>query len=249
LPANLSPRFSRHTASSFIAGKPGSNRRFRYLWERCLPAMQAPRFPAIGTIFFIKPDRLGMIAAPVTIPRPKMNDDLILRAAREDDMPAVQAIYAHHVLTGIASFELEPPSLDEMLRRRADVLSRKLPYLVAELEGKVVGYGYATLYRPRPGYRFTAEDSVYMADGMSGKGIGQALLSAVIEHCVQGGWRQMVAVIGNSENLGSLRLHEKLGFRRVGVFESVGFKHGRWVDSVLMQRELGDGSRNLPDDQ
>ncbi|KFE54198.1 GNAT family N-acetyltransferase [Pseudomonas syringae] len=178
-----------------------------------------------------------------------MNDDLILRAAREDDMPAVQAIYAQHVLTGIASFELEPPSLEEMLRRRAEVLSRKLPYLVAELDGKVVGYGYATLYRPRPGYRFTAEDSVYMADGMSGKGIGQALLSAVIEHCAQGGWRQMVAVIGNSENLGSLRLHEKLGFHRVGVFESVGFKHGRWVDSVLMQRELGDGSRSLPDDQ
>jgi phosphinothricin acetyltransferase len=178
-----------------------------------------------------------------------MNHDLILREAREDDMPAVQAIYAQHVLTGIASFELQPPTLEEMLRRRTEVISRQLPYLVAESEGAIVGYGYATLYRPRPGYRFTVEDSVYMADGMSGKGIGQALLGAVIEHCVQGGWRQMVAVIGNSENIASLRLHEKLGFRRVGVFECVGFKHGRWVDTVLMQRVLGDGSGSLPDDQ
>ncbi|WP_122666568.1 GNAT family N-acetyltransferase [Pseudomonas viridiflava] len=178
-----------------------------------------------------------------------MNHDLILRTAREDDMPAVQAIYAHHVLTGIASFELQPPTVEEMLRRRAEVLSRELPYLVAELAGEVVGYGYATLYRPRPGYRFTAEDSVYMAEGMAGKGIGHALLSAVIDHCVQGGWRQMVAVIGNSENHASLRLHEKLGFRRVGVFESVGFKHGRWVDTVLMQRALAEGSSTLPNDQ
>lgn len=112
----------------------------------------------------------------------------------------------------------------------------------------MVGYGYATLYRPRPGYRFTVEDSVYLADGMGAKGIGQALLGAVIEHCGQGGWRQMVAV-GNSENIASLRLHEKLGFRRVGVFGSVGFKHGRWADTVLLQRALGDGSGTVPIDQ
>lgn len=169
-------------------------------------------------------------------------DHLILRDARDDDMPAIQAIYAHHVLTGIASFELEAPSLEELQRRRADVLAKGLPYRVAQLDGEVVGYGYATLYRPRPAYRFTVEDSVYVRDGLAGKGIGQAVLEDVIEHCVAGGWRQMIAIIGNSENIGSIRLHERLGFKRVGVFESVGFKHGRWLDTVLMQRGLGDGS-------
>lgn len=170
----------------------------------------------------------------------------VVRNARDDDMDSVQAIYAQHVLGGIASFELVPPSVEDMLSRRNDILARGLPYLVAELAGEVVGYGYATLYRPRPGYRFTAEDSVYVRDGLGGKGIGQALLGAVIEYCTHGGWRQMVAIIGNSENHASLRLHERLGFRRVGVFESVGFKHGRWVDTVLMQRALGDGSHTLP---
>ncbi|MFJ4143869.1 GNAT family N-acetyltransferase [Pseudomonas sp. NPDC089734] len=176
-----------------------------------------------------------------------MNDTLILRDARDDDMPAVQAIYAEHVLGGISSFELEPPGLDEMLRRRVDVLARGLPYRVAERQGEVVGYGYVTPYRPRPGYRFTVEDSVYVRNGMGGLGIGQALLGELIEHCVNGGWRQMIAIIGNSENIASLRLHERLGFRRVGVFESVGFKHGRWVDTVLMQRTLGDGSLSAPE--
>ncbi|WP_297833582.1 GNAT family N-acetyltransferase [Pseudomonas sp.] len=165
----------------------------------------------------------------------------ILRNATDDDMPSVQSIYAQHVLGGIASFELEAPSIEEMMIRRTDILAKGLPYLVAELAGEVVGYGYATLYRPRPGYRFTAEDSVYVREGLGGKGIGQALLGAVIEHCTQGGWRQMIAIIGNSENHASIRLHERHGFRRVGVFESVGFKHGRWVDTVLMQRALGDG--------
>ncbi|MDB6144702.1 MAG: phosphinothricin N-acetyltransferase [Pseudomonas sp.] len=175
-----------------------------------------------------------------------MNDLPLLRNARETDMAAVHSIYAQHVLGGIASFELEPPSLEEMLRRRADVLAKGLPYLVAELAGEVVGYGYATLYRPRPAYRFTAEDSVYVREGMGGHGIGQALLGKVIEHCTDGGWRQMVAIIGNSENHASIRLHERLGFRHVGVFESVGFKHGRWVDTLLMQRSLGDGSQTSP---
>jgi L-amino acid N-acyltransferase YncA len=175
-----------------------------------------------------------------------MNDLPLLRDARETDMPTVQSIYAQHVLGGIASFELEPPSLEEMLRRRADVLAKGLPYVVAELAGEVVGYGYATLYRPRPAYRFTAEDSVYVRDGMGGRGIGQALLGEVIQRCTQGGWRQMVAIIGDSANHASIRLHERLGFRRVGVFESVGFKHGRWVDTLLMQRALGDGSHSSP---
>jgi phosphinothricin acetyltransferase len=175
-----------------------------------------------------------------------MPHDLILREARDDDMPAVQAIYAHHVIHGTASFELEPPTLEQMRQRRADVGSHGLPYLVAERAGEVLGYGYATLYRPRPAYRFTVEDSVYVREGMAGLGIGQALLSAVIQRCTEGGRRQMVAIIGNSENLASIRLHERLGFRKVGVFESVGFKHGRWLDTVIMQRELGEGAASTP---
>ncbi|RMP09108.1 Phosphinothricin N-acetyltransferase [Pseudomonas syringae pv. persicae] len=182
-------------------------------------------------------------------PEPHMTPTFILRDACDQDMPAVQAIYADHVLHGISSFELDPPSVAELLQRRAQVLVNGLPYLVAELAGEVVGYGYATPYRPRPAYRFTVEDSVYIRDGMGGRGIGLALLGELVQRCEQGGWRQMVAVIGNSENIASLRLHERLGFRRVGVFESVGFKHGRWVDTVLMQRMLGDGSGSAPSER
>lgn len=172
--------------------------------------------------------------------------DLILRDAHDEDMAAVQAIYAHHVIHGTASFELEPPTLAQMLQRRADIRGHGLPYVVAEHRGTVVGYAYATLYRPRPAYRFTVEDSVYVHEGMAGLGIGQALLDLVIQRCIVGGRRQMVAVIGNSENVASIRLHERSGFRKVGVFESVGFKHGRWLDTVLMQRELGEGASSTP---
>ncbi len=175
-----------------------------------------------------------------------MADELILRDARESDMPAVQAIYAHHVIHGTASFELEPPTVEQMLQRRADICANGLPYLVAERGGEVLGYGYATLYRPRPAYRFTVEDSVYVREGMAGFGIGHALLEAVIQHCTEGGRRQMVAIIGNSENIASIRLHARLGFRQVGIFESVGFKHGRWLDTVIMQRELGEGAGTTP---
>jgi L-amino acid N-acyltransferase YncA len=176
-----------------------------------------------------------------------MADEPILRDARESDMPAVQAIYAHHVIHGTASFELEPPTLEQMLQRRADICANGLPYLVAERDGEVVGYAYATPYRPRPAYRFTVEDSVYVREGMAGFGIGHALLAAVIQHCTASGRRQMVAIIGNSENSASIRLHARLGFRQVGVFESVGFKHGRWLDTVIMQRELGEGASTTPD--
>lgn len=175
-----------------------------------------------------------------------MTHPLILRDANEDDMPVVLAIYAYHVIHGSASFELEPPTLEQMRQRRADVCAYGLPFLVAERDGQVVGYGYATLYRPRPAYRFTVEDSIYVREDMSGLGIGQALLSRVIERCIEGGRRQMVAIIGNSENLASIRLHERQGFRKVGVFESVGFKHGRWLDTVIMQRELGEGAGSAP---
>ncbi|TDV72825.1 GNAT family N-acetyltransferase [Pseudomonas sp. LP_7_YM] len=175
-----------------------------------------------------------------------MSQNLILRDASENDMHAVQAIYAHHVQYGTASFELEPPTLEQMLKRREDICAIGLPYLVAKLDGEVVGYGYATLYRPRPAYRFTVEDSVYVREGRAGLGIGSALLNLIIERCIEGGRRQMVAIIGNSENIASIRLHERLGFRKAGVLESVGFKHGRWLDTVIMQRPLGEGDDNLP---
>lgn len=170
----------------------------------------------------------------------------LIRDARDDDMPVVQAIYAHHVLTGLASFEEVPPSAAEMTARRAHVLALGLPYLVAEREGTVVGYAYASTYRPRPAYRFTVEDSVYVAPGCGGQGIGGALLGALIARCEAGPWRQMLAVIGDSDNAGSLALHRRLGFRPAGTLVSVGFKFGRWVDSVLMQRPLGPGDDTPP---
>jgi L-amino acid N-acyltransferase YncA len=161
-----------------------------------------------------------------------------VRDSSEDDMAAVQAIYAHHVLHGAASFEEEPPALDEMLRRRADVLARGLPYLVAEVDGRVAGYSYASPYRARPAYRFSIENSVYVAPGRVRAGIGRALLAALIARCELGPWRQMIAVIGDSANAASIGLHAELGFRNVGTLHDVGFKFGRWVDSVLMQRAL-----------
>ncbi|GAA0569718.1 N-acetyltransferase family protein [Caenispirillum bisanense] len=175
---------------------------------------------------------------------------IVLRPATAADMAQVQAIYAHHVLTGIASFETEPPTVAEMERRRADIAGRGLPYLVATdgAGGPVVGYAYAGLYRPRPAYRHTVEDSVYVAPGQGRRGIGRDLLAAVIARCEALGLRQMIAVIGDSGNAGSIGLHESLGFRRVGLLPSVGFKFGRWVDSVLMQRPLGDGDGSLPAD-
>ncbi|MDE3122995.1 MAG: N-acetyltransferase [Paracoccaceae bacterium] len=169
-----------------------------------------------------------------------------VRDAQPSDMAAVQAIYAHHVLHGIATFEEIPPSVEEMQSRRAAVLAAGLPYLVAEIGGQVLGYAYATAYRPRPAYRHTVEDSVYVAEGQGGRGIGAALLTALIARCEAGRWRQMVAVIGNSGNAGSIALHRRLGFREVGTLTSVGFKLGRWVDTVLMQRALGPGDGTPP---
>jgi L-amino acid N-acyltransferase YncA len=165
-----------------------------------------------------------------------------VRVAEAADAPALQAIYAHHVLYGLASFEEEPPSVEEMQSRWKKVLELGLPYLAAELDGAVVGYAYAGAYRPRPAYRFTVENSVYIRDGLAGRGVGKALLIELIARCTAGPWRQMVAVIGDRENQASIGLHRRCGFRLVGTFEAVGFKHGRWVDSVLMQRPLGPGA-------
>jgi L-amino acid N-acyltransferase YncA len=173
---------------------------------------------------------------------------MIIRNSTPDDMRLVARIYGHHVRNGLASFEEEAPSEDELAHRRSDVLTHGLPYLVAELEGAVVGYSYASPYRTRRAYRYTIENSVYVEQGMVGNGIGSALLRALIARCDAGPWRQMIAVIGNSANIASIRLHERAGFRVIGTLTSVGFKLGRWVDSVLMQRQLGASDRALPAD-
>ena len=171
---------------------------------------------------------------------------LLIRPSRDSDLSAVTAIYRPAVLHGTASFELEPPDEAEMARRRRALLEGGYPYLVAERDGAVVGYAYAGAYRPRPAYRFTVEDSIYVAPDRQGSGVGRALLVALIEACEALGFRQMVAVIGDSASQGSIRLHESLGFRPVGVLEAIGFKHGRWLDTVLMQRPLGHGASTPP---
>lgn len=171
---------------------------------------------------------------------------LVIRAGADADIPAITAIYAHHVRNGLASFEEVPPDAAEMARRQAEVQAQGLPYLVATIAGQVVGYAYAAPYRARSAYRFTVEDSVYVAPDRIGLGIGRRLLAPVIEAAAAAGKRQMVAVIGDSANAASIGLHQALGFRMAGTLAAIGFKLDRWVDSVLMQRALGDGDRTKP---
>jgi phosphinothricin acetyltransferase len=170
----------------------------------------------------------------------------LIRDANPADVAAIQEIYAQHVLNGLASFEEIPPDAQELASRRESVLALGLPYLVFELDGHIVGFAYATLYRSRSAYRHSLEDSVYVRDGFARRGIGRKLLVMLIERCSAGPWRQMIAVIGDSANASSIELHRELGFREIGTIEAVGFKFGRWVDSVLMQRALGAGSGTLP---
>ena len=170
----------------------------------------------------------------------------MLRPAQPEDLPAIQAIYAHHVLTGLASFEEEPPSVEEMRRRYQDVTGRGLPYLVAEYALEVAGYGYCAPYRPRSAYRYALEDSIYIRADMVGRGYGKALLNALIGKSADLGYRQLVAVIGDSANAASIGVHAACGFLRVGTLRSVGYKFGRWVDSVFMQRPLGRGDATRP---
>lgn len=177
---------------------------------------------------------------------PGTTSALLVRDSTEADLPGIQAIYARHVLHGLASFEEVPPDIADLVARRAAVLASGLPHIVAEAEGRVVGYSYAGAYRTRPAYRHTVENSVYVADGLAGRGIGSALLGELIRRCEAGPWRQMIAIIGDSENHGSIALHRRHGFRHVGTLRSVGFKLGRWVDSVLMQRPLDPGDTTLP---
>jgi L-amino acid N-acyltransferase YncA len=180
------------------------------------------------------------------LPGPQPRSPILVREARESDMPAVEAIYRYHVTSGLASFEEVAPDLEELMHRRAEVLKRGLPYLVAERDGRIVGYAYAGPYRTRSAYRHTVEDSVYVDHQALRQGVGRALIAVLIERCAALGYRQMVAVIGDSGNDSSIGAHAALGFREVGRLPAVGFKLGRWVDSVIMQRPLGPGSTTLP---
>ena len=170
----------------------------------------------------------------------------VVRPATRDDVPAIAAIYADAVLEGSASFEIAPPDEAEMGRRVARILELGLPYLVAEQDREVVGYAYAGPYHTRPGYRFTLETSIYVSPRAQRGGIGAALLEALIDQAEALGYRQMIAVIGDEENAGSVAVHRRFGFRHVGVLKSVGRKHGRWLSSVLMQRALGEGDDAPP---
>ncbi len=174
---------------------------------------------------------------------------LTIRDATAADMEAVQAIYSFYVTRTCASFEEDPPSVEEMRRRLAKTYERGLPYLVAESDGEVVGYTYAGPWRFRSAYRYTIEDSIYVAPSVTRRGVGSTLLGALVDRCTELGYRQMIGVIGDSANHGSIGLHRRLGFRQEGVLRGVGLKHGRWVDVVIMHRPLGDANMGLPDSE
>jgi phosphinothricin acetyltransferase len=169
-----------------------------------------------------------------------------IRPATTADIPAITCIYAHAVNGGTASFELTAPDEAEMTRRMEALIDNDFPYLTAEIDGAVAGYAYAGAYRARPAYRFTVEDSVYIAPRLQGRGVGRALLAALVETAAERGFRQMIAVIGDSEQAASIALHAAAGFAYVGTFPNVGFKFDRWLDTVLMQRALGAGSKAAP---
>lgn len=170
-----------------------------------------------------------------------------IRASTENDIPAITAIYAHHVLHGTGTFEIDPPTEADMAGRRADVLGRGLPWLVAEQDGRVVGFAYANWFKPRPAYRFSAEDSIYVADDARGTGVGKALLAELAAQVEARGVRKLLAVIGDSANAGSIGLHRALGFTDVGTMRSVGWKFGAWRDIVLMEKALGAGDSSSPE--
>lgn len=173
----------------------------------------------------------------------------VLRPARPDDVPDIAAVYEHAVLHGTATYELVPPTEAEMLARFLALTGDGYPFLAAEdANGTFLGYGYGGPFRARPAYRWTVEDSIYLDPGAHGRGTGTALLSRLVELCREKGFRQMLAVIGDVGNRGSIRVHEKAGFRPVGVMEASGFKFGRWIDTVLMQLPLGEGSGSAPDE-
>ena len=167
---------------------------------------------------------------------------LLIRPSTTDDLPAITAIYAQAVLHGTGTFELDPPDLAEMARRRDDVLSKGLPWLLAQGQGQVLGYAYANHFRPRRAYRFCLEDSIYLHPDARGQGVGRALLAELLGRCEAAGARQMLAVIGDAANAGSIGVHAALGFEHTGVLKASGWKFDRWLDVVLMQRALGPGA-------
>lgn len=171
---------------------------------------------------------------------------LLIRPSTADDLSAVTAIYGHAVEHGTGTFELEPPDPAEMARRRDDVLAKGWPWLVAERNGRVLGYAYANPFRPRAAYRFCLEDSIYLDPQARGEGVGRLLLAELMAQCEARGARQMLAVIGDSANLGSVGVHLACGFEHCGVFKAAGWKAGRWLDVVLMQRALGEGATTAP---
>ena len=171
---------------------------------------------------------------------------LLIRDAAPADMPVIARIYSHHVLHGLATFELVPPDAEELSRRHAAITALGLPWIVAESEGQVRGYAYAARYRERPAYRHTLEDSIYLDADFTHRGLGTSLLEALIVAAAKTGARQMIAVIGDSGNAPSIRLHARCGFTHAGTLRSVGWKFGRWVDSVIMQRALGAGDATSP---
>lgn len=176
------------------------------------------------------------------------DDALLIRPSTEADLPAITTIYTDAVSHGTGTFELEPPSLAEMAQRRRDVLAKGLPWLVAEAGGQVLGYAYANPFRPRQAFRFCVEDSIYLHPDARARGTGKLLLAELIARCEAVGARQMVAVIGDSANQGSVALHTRLGFEHTGTLLSVGWKFDRWLDVVMMQRPLGLGERSAPRD-
>lgn len=172
---------------------------------------------------------------------------LILRPSTDADVPAIAAIYAHHVTHGTGTFETTPPTEAEMAARRADVLAKGLPYLVAENEGRVLGFAYCQWFKPRPAYRFSAEDSIYLDPDAAGQRLGNKLLTELMKQAEAAGIRKLIAVIGDSGNVRSIGVHRAVGFRHVGTIESCGWKFGRWLDIVLMEKSLGEGSRSAPE--
>ena len=171
-----------------------------------------------------------------------------VRASQPLDLPAITAIYRHHVLHGTGTFETEAPSLNDMAARRQDVLSKQLPWLVAEDDsGSVLGFAYANWFKPRPAFRFSSEDSIYVADHARGQGIGRLLLAALCSECEAAGVRKLIAVIGDSANAGSIGVHRSAGFSHVGVLSNVGWKFNQWLDVVMMEKTLCAGARSSPE--
>ena len=170
-----------------------------------------------------------------------------IRPSRDEDIAAITAIYAHHVLHGTGTFETDAPTAADMTTRRADVLSKQLPYLVAESDGEILGFAYCNWFKPRPAYRFSAEDSIYLAEAARGKGLGAQLLAALSQAAESVGVRKLIAVIGDSANAGSIGVHRAQGFTHVGVLKDCGWKFGQWRDVVLMEKVLGEGSTTSPE--